>query len=184
MGNPDVESTNGRLADAYERGAKNGGHEVRRMNLGEMKFDPILHRGYKVRQELEPDLIAVQENIKWADHFVLIYPSWWSGMPGPLKGMFDRMWLPGFAFNFSPGKLLWKMLLKGKTARVIVTSDTNPLINRFMFGDSTGIIQRGILWFSGIFPVYITRIGGMKSITEEKRLRWIGRIERKGGMGR
>ena len=105
-------------------------------------------------------------------------------MPGPLKGMFDRMWLPGFAFHFVPGKLLWNMLLKGKSARVIVTSDTHPLINRFMFGDSTGIIQRGILWFSGVFPVYILRIGGMKTMTEEKRLKWVEKIEHMGRLGK
>ncbi len=48
LAHPDKDSFNGRLADAYENAAKNKGHEVRRQNLGEMKFDPILWKGIKL----------------------------------------------------------------------------------------------------------------------------------------
>ena len=63
VGHPDEEPTlTAKLADSYEAGAVAADHEVRRMNIGEMHFDPILHRGYKVIQELEPDLKTFQEN--------------------------------------------------------------------------------------------------------------------------
>lgn len=162
VGHPDSDSFNCTLADEYQRGAEEAGHEVRRMNLGEMKFDPILHHGYRVIQELEPDLISFQKNVKWCDHFVIFYPSWWSTMPALLKGLIDRAWLSGFAFRFSPSGNMWKKLLKGRSATMIVTSDTVPLAQRIIFGDTTNELKKGVLWFAGFSPIYVHKFGYFK----------------------
>lgn len=161
MGHPDTDSLNRTLADEYQRGSEEAGHEVRRMNIGEMQFDPVLHKGYKVRQELEPDLVSFQENVKWSDHFVVFYPSWWSTMPALLKGLFDRVWLPGFAFHFS-GDFSWKKMMNGKSASMIVTSDTIPLAQRIIFGDTTNELRKGILWFAGFGPIRVHKYGYLK----------------------
>lgn len=162
MGHPDVDSLNYTLADEYERGALAAGHEVRRQNISEMQFDPILHKGYKSIQSLEPDLVAFQENMKWCNHFVVVYPTWFSTMPALLKGLFDRAWLPGFSYHFPEKGLGWKRLLKGRTARMIVTSDTIPLVLRIVFGDTTNEMRKGILWFAGFSPVRVTKFGYLK----------------------
>ena len=162
LGHPDNDSLNGTLAGEYERGALEAGHEVRRMNLEEMNFDPVLHKGYKVIQELEPDLRAFQENIKWCDHLAVFYPTWFSTMPAKLKGLFDRTWLPKFAFHFRENGLGWKKLLKGRSASMFVTSDTMPLMLRFIFGDTTNELRKGILWFAGFSPIYLHKFGYLK----------------------
>ena len=177
LGNPNTKSSTGSFADEYEHGAKQAGHETRRMNISELSFDPILHKGYQVIQELEPDLISVQENFKWADHIVILYPNWWCSMPAILKGMFDRMFLPGFAFHFKKDKdgnqTGWtEKLLKGKSARIIVTTGMHPLIVRFLYGDFTNELARGTLGFSGISPVRISVFGPCENTPERKRNKW------------
>ena len=183
MGNPDKDNTlSAQFADRYEKEAKAAGHEVRRNNVGDLSFDPILHLGYKVIQPLEPDLIQVQEDMKWADHFVLIYPLWWSGMPALLKGMWDRMFIPGFAFRFFKDRLGWEKLLKGKTARVIVLSKSQPWQIYFLFGDSYNEIKNAILGFAG-YKVSLTTVGNSEALPEKKKASWmeeISNLARKG----
>jgi len=185
MAHPSKEATFVRaLADAYEAGARASGHEVHRANLGELKFDPILHNGYRTMQLLEPDLVHVQDEIKWANHIVLLYPNWWSTMPALLKGMFDRMFLPGFAFRFyKDGRHGWEQLLKGRSARVVVTMDSPPFMLRLLIGDYTNEIRRGILGFAGIRPIRMTLIGPLKTMHEERRTYLLKKIERLGKLG-
>lgn len=170
LGHPDSDSLNYTLADEYQRGAEEAGHEVRRMNIGEMRFDPMLHHGYRVMQELEPDLLAFQDNVRWCDHLVILYPTWWSTMPAMLKGLFDRAWTPGFAFHFT-GDFTWKRLLKGKSASIFVTSDTMPLVLRILFGDTTNELRKGILWFAGFHPIYTHKFGYLKHFGMSRRFK-------------
>lgn len=184
LGHPDTETLSGTFADSYEVGALNQGHEVRRQNLEEMQFDPILHKGYKEIQELEPDLKTFQVNVKWADHIVIIYPNWWCSMPALLKGLFDRAWLPGFAFRFKKNgllnKLFWEKMFVGKTGRVIISANTPAFVTHFLFGDFTNELAHATLGFSGIRPVKIKVFSPSETVSNETRLRWINKVKKMG----
>lgn len=168
LGHPDSQSKCGAFADAFEEGLRRGGHEARRFNLGELNFDPILHKGYKVIQPLEPDLVSIQEAIKWCEFLVIFYPNWFITMPALLKGMFDRIWLPGFAYHFRQSGFGWQKLLSGRSARVFVTMDSSPLLERFFLGDYTNEIKKGLLGFAGFRPVRVTKIGNLKGASAER----------------
>jgi len=188
LGHPDTNSLTGALADAYERGAREAGHTVTRVNIEDLRFDPILHHGYKTIQLIEPDLLKLQDVIKKSDHLVVLYPNWWCTMPALLKGLFDRMWLPGFAFRFPKDKnghpkVFPQKLLKGKTARVIVCAGTYPLIIWLWFGDYTNEISRGVLQFAGIHN-RVTVFGPTETAPAWKRDHWIKKVYRLGTYGK
>jgi len=187
LGHPDKSGLCGAIADAYETGARDGGHTVERLNVGEMQFDPILHKGYRAIQTLEPDLVRFQELITWADHFVIIYPVWWVGMPALLKGLFDRAWLPGSAFRYIKTKsgtrtIFWHRLFRGKTARTILASGTAPLLVRFLPGNVNAQLRWGILWFAG-FSVRGTWFGPSENVSEGRRARWLKHVKNMGRKG-
>lgn len=183
LGHSDTETLSGAFADTYEEAASAAGHEVRRQNIGEMHFDPVLHQGYKAIQELEPDLKDFQENVRWAEHIVIVFPVWWSGMPALLKGLFDRAWLPHYAFNFAHHGLMWTKLLKGRTARIISSANASPWLLRFMYGPPTAMLELAILRFAGI-RAKTTLFGPSERASDRKKERWFKKVEKLGRLGR
>lgn len=179
-GHPDKDSFSGTVADHYQAGAQDAGHNVERVNIGELNFDPILHKGYKEIQHLEPDLIALQDKFRAADHIVIVYPNWWCTMPAILKGLFDRFWLPGFAFNFNKQTKKIEKHLKGKTGRVIILSGSHsPFMTWWQFGDYTNEIQYGILEFAGI-RTQVSSFGPCEKVDESVRGKWLKEVENLG----
>ena len=183
LGNPDRLSLSGKIADAYCESAAAAGYQVDRVNLSDLRFDPVLRKGYKEIQPLEPDLFSMQEKMRWADHIVIIYPNWWCTMPALLKGMFDRMWLPGFAFNFDKQSHKLIQRLKGKTARVIVVAGTHsPFMTWLKFGDYTNEIQHAILGFAGI-KAKVIAFGPSDRADDSLRAKWIEKVRKIAGKG-
>jgi NAD(P)H dehydrogenase (quinone) len=187
LGHPDKSGICGAFADAYEAGAKEGGHEITRMNIGEMQFDPILHKGYRAMQELESDLKRFQELVQSSDHFVIVYPVWWVGVPAILKGLFDRAWLPGSAFRYMKlpsGKRtpFWHRLYRGKTSRTILASGTNPWLVALLPGNVNAQMRWGILWFAG-FSVSTNWFGPSENVPEKRRERWMHKVHQLGKRG-
>ncbi|MDE0243193.1 MAG: NAD(P)H-dependent oxidoreductase [Candidatus Kaiserbacteria bacterium] len=175
VANPVKTSFSYACGDAYEESARASGAAVRRFNIDEMDFDPALHQGYDVIQELEPDLVAFQEAVTWADHLVFIYPNWWNTMPAKMKGVFDRSFLPGFAFKFVNNR--FTPLLKGKSARVInVVGSTHPLVLRLLIGSYTNELSHGVLRICGVRPVRTQCFGPSRSSTEKMRKRWLQKV--------
>jgi NAD(P)H dehydrogenase (quinone) len=178
LGHPDAESYCGALAAAYAEAAKKAGHKVKFFKLGEISFDPILHHGYNQIQELEPGLKEIQDAVVWAKHLVFVYPTWWGAMPSLLKGMIDRVFLPGYAFKYRENSQFWDKLLAGRSAHAIVTMDTPPWYYRLVYkmpGHSQ--MKKTILGFCGIKPVKITSFGPIRFASAAKRDKWMQRVK-------
>ena len=174
LGHPDKNSFCDSLAKTYIDSAKVSGSEVRQLQLGELKFDPILWNGYNKIQELEPDLVKAQELIKWSNHIVFVYPNWWGAMPALMKGFFDRVFLPGFAFKYREDSQFWDKLLSGRTAHLIVTMDTPPWYYRWIYHrPGHNEMKRTILGFCGIKVVKISEFAPIKDSSQQQKKKWI-----------
>lgn len=181
LGHPDADSLCAALADAYSRGAREAGADVRELRLGELEFDPVLWKGYRIPQELEPDLRRAREEIRRADHLVWVFPVWWGTMPALLKGFLDRALLPGFGFRFRKNSPFWDKLLKGRTAESLVTMDTPSWYYRWVYHRPGHYqMKRMILGFCGIRLTRRTEFSPVRNATPEKRERWLRRAERLG----
>jgi NAD(P)H dehydrogenase (quinone) len=179
LGHPDASSFCNAIAEKYAASARAAGHTVKLFKLGEIDFDPVLRHGYNKRQELEPALLEIREAISWAQHLVFVYPTWWGSMPAILKGMFDRIFLPGYAFKYRKNSSWWDRLLVGRSAHAIVTMDTPPWFYRLVYTmPGHHQIRKTILEFCGIKPVRITSFGPVRDASEVRRSKWLLKVER------
>ena len=153
LGHPNSDSFCGALAESYYAWAKHAGHEVRFLKLWEEQFDPILRPGINDRDKEEPIWKEYRDIMKWADHYVFVYPTWWYNVPALLKGRFDRVLTSGFAFKYT-SRLRRNMLLKGSSARLISTTGGPGRFYQFLshFANKT---VKWTLWFCGVRPVRV-----------------------------
>jgi len=178
LGHPDKKSFNGAIAAAYYQAAKKAGHSAEQINLGDLKFDPVLRHGYKKIQKLEPDLVNAQQKIKWADFLVFVFPTWWFNYPAILKGFIDRAILPGFAFKYKEKSFLPlpERYLKGKKSILITTVDGSPWFYRFLGHPGLKSLKTGVLFFCGVKTSKQIVLGPVKNSSPAKRKKWLGKI--------
>lgn len=177
IGHPNPDSFCHTLGQTYIDGLKHSNHEYRYIDLSQLTFDPILHKGYNEIQPLEPDLIQAQKDIEWCNHFVVVHPMWWGSMPAVLKGFVDRTFLPGWAFKYHENDPFWDRLLSGRSARLIITSDAPALFNQFVYWNAPITVPKKMfLKFCGFKPVRITAIGAVKYLNDQKKEKTLKKV--------
>ncbi|MEE5069389.1 NAD(P)H-dependent oxidoreductase [Pseudomonas alliivorans] len=93
------------------------GHSAEIVDLFAEGFKPVFtaddHRVHREQARPPADVLAEQARIDRADALVLVYPIYWWSMPALMKGWIDRVFISGWAFDFSPDaglvKKLWHM---------------------------------------------------------------------------
>ena len=111
------------LASAYAAGADSAGHEVRLIDVARQPFELLRSKEDFADNAVPPSLKDAQGAIAWAEHLFIVYPLWLGSMPAILKGFFEQVFRPGFAFGMPEGDARdlrggrWKKGLKGRSAR-------------------------------------------------------------------
>lgn len=164
------------LAQSYLAGAEASSHALRHLAIGDMAFSLITDRKTWESEDLPPAIREAQEAIIWAEHLLIIYPLWLGDMPARLKGFFEQVLRPGFAFDPHASDRFPRKRLKGRTARIVVTMGMPALIYRVFYGaHSVRSLERNILSFVGIRPVRRILIGSVES-RASARERWLNAL--------
>ena len=178
-GHPDLrgERYSSALADAYAKGATEGGHAVRTINVARLKF-PLLRTKEEWESGVPPeDILHAQETIAWAGHLVIFYPLWLGSTPALLKAFLEQALRPGYAIGAVEGGKTWAGLLRGRSARIVVTMGMPALIYRWYFGaHSLKSLERNVLGMCGIKPIRETLIGNIEGCGAAKRAKWLERL--------
>ena len=125
-------------------------HDVTDLDLYAEGFDPVLTREERLEYyNLGRNTVNIQkyaDQLLLAEGILLVYPSWWYGLPAMLKGYFDRVWLPGVAFDVKADGRIGTDRLRHIRRIVIVTTYGSPwwLIRLFMGDPARKFISRGL----------------------------------------
>jgi putative NADPH-quinone reductase len=169
------------LAQAYAEGARAGGHDVRTLDVAQLDFPLLRSQHAWAHEPLPPALLPAQEAIRWADHMVFFFPLWLGGMPALLKGFLEQVAREGFAFATDAKNPMGTKLLKGRSARLVVTMGMPAVMYRFYFrAHSIKALERNILGFVGIAPIEETLIGLVEAMDDKTRARWFHKLHELG----
>jgi NAD(P)H dehydrogenase (quinone) len=130
-----------------------GGHQVDLLDLYAENFNPVLsedaRRHYHDTSRNQIGLESYVERMKSAEAIVLQFPTWCFGLPAMLKGFFDRMIMPGVAFDLSDPAHVKPMLLNIKRIVGIVTYGRPRYMALWMCDPPRSIVKRYVRWFTG-----------------------------------
>ncbi len=182
-GHPGSTSLSRSLALEYAVAAERAGHEVRIAHLHDLAFDADFGEGgYKALKPLEPMLEQVLQDLEWSEHVVLTTPMWWGGLPAKLKGLFDRILLPGRTFDTRKTSFgLPTPMLSGRTARVMLTSDTKSWLLRVVYHNAiVNQLKCQIFSFIGIKPTRITQFANASQPSDRTVSQWLSEARKLG----
>jgi putative NADPH-quinone reductase len=180
---PLAESFHGALLRAALAGLARRGHEVDLLDLYAERFDPVLgaeeRRAYYDLARNAARVAPYVERLRQAQALVVQFPTWSFGPPAILKGFFDRVLIPGVAFDLSePARV--RPLLRHVRALVGIVTYGQPRLAAWRMGDPPRrLVTRYLRWFVAsrarivFHPLYRMNTAG-----EERRRAFLAAVGR------
>jgi NAD(P)H dehydrogenase (quinone) len=144
------------------------------LDLHREDFNPVLRvhelAVYGQGRFFDPRVGDYQRRTMQADHLIHVFAVWWEVMPAMLKGFFDKVFLPEWAFRECDAAPL---LTHIKTGTAITTMGAPMLICTSV----ETVLCKGILEFSGVQKTHWFNICEVGAKTQTERLAWLNGIE-------
>ncbi|MGJ7493011.1 NAD(P)H-dependent oxidoreductase [Variovorax sp. ZT4R33] len=129
------------------------GHEVDDCDLYAEGFNPVLSREERLGyHEVPSNRIPLQpyiDRLNWAEAIVFCFPTWCFGLPAMLKGFFDRLFMPGVAFDISDPANVKPMLTHIQRISAVVTYGRPRWVAWYMGDPPRKIVTRYMLRLTG-----------------------------------
>jgi NAD(P)H dehydrogenase (quinone) len=183
---PLPESFHAGIRDGALAGLAQAGHEVDLLDLYAEGFDPVLsedgRRHYHDEAVNRRGLETYVARFQAAEALVVPFPTWCFGMPAMLKGFFDRLIMPGVAFDISNPKHV-KSLVKWKRVAGISTYGRPRYMAMYMGDPPRKMVTRYLKWYAGKgAKVDYHALYHMNVASEEARKAFIAKV--RGAMAR
>jgi NAD(P)H dehydrogenase (quinone) len=180
---PRADSFSAALRDAAAAGLTAAGHSVEQRDLYAEGFDPVLSTHQRgVYFDEAANAVGLENHVaalRRAEALVLVYPTWWFGMPAMLKGWFDRVWVPGVAFRLGGPKALLPLLTGIRKIGVVTTYGSPWWLLWWVGWPDRRLVRRGlrplcatgcrIEWFG---------LTGMDVDSSPRRARFLAKVRR------
>jgi NAD(P)H dehydrogenase (quinone) len=154
------------------------GHEVDVFDIYAEGFDPLLSaEEWVVNAEAPANRATVAPEVarlERAEALVLLFPTWWSGVPAALKGVLDRVFLPGVAFELGASRA--PLLTHLRDFCVITTGGASRLVTLYL-GDPLRWLMRAVrVACAPQARAHFLRMYDMDTAGEAARARFLDRV--------
>ena len=183
---PDPHSYGAALRRTAADALRSAGHELRDIDLYAEGFSPVFSAAEKATylsdtQHNIAGVAAHVEALRWAEGWVVVYPTWFYGAPAMLKGWLERVWLPGVSFRIATGK---QRTIGGELSNIRrfigITTSGSPWWWLKVMGD-----PGRSLFMKGLRPLYAKRcrmqwlqLYNMNHVTAAERDAFLARVKR------
>jgi putative NADPH-quinone reductase len=183
---PDPDSYGAALHRAALDALRSAGHELRQIDLYAQGFDPVFTAAEKstylsdTQRNIEGVALHV-DALRWAEGWVVVYPTWFYGAPAMLKGWLERVWLPGVSFRIATAR---QRTIGGELGNIRlfvgITTSGSPWWWLKFIGD-----PGRSLFMKGLRPLYAKRcrmrwlqLYNMNHVTQTEREGFIALVRR------
>lgn len=166
---------------------KSQGHEVEALDLYRLGFDPIIscEEWHSYLTDTDQNITNVRDHVdklKWAEGLVFVFPTFFYGVPAMMKGWFERVWLPGIAFEKAEARNKIPVpKLQDKKLIAVITTSGSPRWWLWLIKDPVrSFFKRGLRPLFGRRCRYIwCQLYNMNHVDREEGTRFLGHVERK-----
>ena len=177
---PLPESFHRALREEALAGLAAAGHAVDLLDLYAEGFDPVLseaeRRHYHDTARNQAGLEPYVARLRAAEALVVQFPTWTFGPPALLKGFFDRLLMPGVAFDLSDPERVRPLLTDVRRIVGVVTYGRPRHMVWWMANPSKKIVTRYLRWLTGGARADFFGLYHMNVATASQRQRFMARV--------